>query len=126
MRGKQTVGVGILALALVSGIGWAAQATTDETGSRRTAAAGAPARAAAVDGYQIVQLSNANVPNFQRRTLYCPSGKKVVGGGAEAQGNGAVLVGSFPTPSGNGWIALGRQDGSSSVGISVYAICAST
>ncbi|MEU1518492.1 hypothetical protein ABZ490_41195 [Streptomyces sp. NPDC005811] len=119
MRGKQAIGAGVLALALVSGAGWAAQATSSEP-----AAAKAPARAATVDGYQIVQLPNANVPNFQRRTVYCPAGKRVIGGGGEAQGNGAILVGSFPTPDGTGWIALGRQDGYSSVGISVYAICA--
>ncbi|MEU0076081.1 hypothetical protein ABZ027_42160 [Streptomyces sp. NPDC006332] len=124
MRGKQAIGAGVLALALVSGVGWAAQATAGETADSQAVAAEAPVRAAGVDGYQIVQLPNANVPNFQRRTLYCPSGKRVIGGGAEAQGNGAVLVGSFPTPDGTGWIALGRQDGYSSVGISVYAICA--
>ncbi|MET7608453.1 hypothetical protein [Streptomyces avermitilis] len=124
MRGKQAIGAGVLALALVSGAGWAAQATTSETAASQAAAAEAPVRDAAVDGYQIVQLPNANVPNFQRRTLYCPAGKKVIGGGAEAQGNGAVLVGSFPTSDGTGWIALGRQDGYSTVGISVYAICA--
>jgi len=124
MRGKQAIGAGILALALVSGAGWAAQATTSETAAGQAAAAKAPVRAAVVDGYQIVQLPNANVPNFQRRTVYCPAGKKVIGGGAEAQGNGAVLVGSFPTPDGTGWIGLGRQDGASTVGISVYAICA--
>ncbi|QFG20411.1 hypothetical protein [Actinomadura sp. WMMB 499] len=76
-------------------------------------------------GYQIVKLPNANVPNFQRRTVYCPSGKQVIGGGAEAQGNDAILVGSFPTDDGRGWIGLGRQKAYSSVGISVYAICAS-
>ncbi|MFF2996921.1 hypothetical protein ACFVTC_20510 [Streptomyces sp. NPDC057950] len=124
MRGKQAIGAGVLALALVSGLGWAAQATTSESATGQEVAAQAPARAAVVDGYQIVQLPNAGVPNFQRRTLYCPAGKKVIGGGAEAQGNGAVLVGSFPTPDGTGWIALGRQDGYSTVGISVYAICA--
>lgn len=120
MRGKRTIGAGIAALALVAGAGWAAQAPT--TTGQAAAANAAPA--AAVDGYQIVQLPNANVPNFQRRTVYCPAGKRVIGGGAEAQGNGAVLVGSFPVPDGSGWIALGRQDGYSSVGISVYAICA--
>ncbi|MFE7840820.1 hypothetical protein ACFU53_33635 [Streptomyces sp. NPDC057474] len=126
MRGKQAIGAGVLALALAlaSGAGWAAQATSSGTAASQAAAAKAPVRAAAVDGYQIVQLPNANVPNFQRRTLYCPAGKKVIGGGAEARGNGAVLVGSFPTPDGTGWIALGRQDGYSTVGISVYAICA--
>ncbi|RBQ15039.1 hypothetical protein DP939_37180 [Spongiactinospora rosea] len=82
------------------------------------------APAALPAGYQIVTLPNANVPNFQRRTLYCPGTKKVLGGGAEAQGNGAILVGSFPTPDGRGWIGLGRQIGYNDVGISVYAICA--
>ncbi|WNZ13281.1 hypothetical protein [Streptomyces sp. 11x1] len=124
MRGKQTIGAGILALALVSAAGWAAQAATSETAAGQAAAAKTPARAAAVDGHQIVQLPNANVPNFQRRTLNCPAGKKVVGGGAEARGNGAVLIGSFPTNDGRGWIAVGRQNGSSTVGITVYAICA--
>jgi hypothetical protein len=124
MRGKRAIGTGVLALALVSGAGWTAQAATAQTATGHAAAAKAPARAAAVDGYQIVQLPNANVPNFQRRTVFCPAGKRVIGGGGEAQGNGAVLVGSFPTPDGTGWIALGRQDGSASVGISVYAICA--
>ncbi|MFF0767661.1 hypothetical protein ACFYUK_02105 [Nonomuraea wenchangensis] len=75
-------------------------------------------------GFQLVTLPNANVPNFQRRTLYCPAGKKVVGGGAEARGNGAILVGSFPTDDRRGWIGIGRQIGYNDVGISVFAICA--
>jgi hypothetical protein len=84
----------------------------------------ARSRIANSDGYQIVVLPNANVGNFTRRTVYCPGGKHVVGGGGEAQGNGAILVGSFPTSDGRGWIALGRQNNYSTVGISVYAICA--
>jgi hypothetical protein len=75
-------------------------------------------------GWQLVTLPNANVPNFQRRTLYCPGSKHVLGGGGEARGNGAILVGSFPTDNGMGWIALGRQIGYNDVGISVFAICA--
>ncbi|WP_440098552.1 hypothetical protein [Streptosporangium sp. H16] len=90
------------------------------------ATASVPAAPAAADftGYQLVKLPNANVPNFQRRVVRCPAGKKAVGGGAEAQGNQAVLVGSFPTDDGSGWIGLGRQPGYNDVGISVYAICA--
>ncbi|WP_329084892.1 MULTISPECIES: hypothetical protein [unclassified Streptosporangium] len=86
----------------------------------------APAVPASADftGYQLVKLPNANVPNFQRRVVRCPGGKKAVGGGAEAQGNEAVLVGSFPTDDGSGWIGLGRQPGHNDVGISVYVICA--
>ncbi len=64
------------------------------------------------------------MPNFQRRTVLCPAGKRVIGGGAEAQGPNAVLVGSFPTDGANGWIGLGRQIGTSTVGISVFAVCA--
>jgi hypothetical protein len=83
-----------------------------------------PAAKAKTDGYQVVALPNANVGNFTRRTVYCPPGKHVIGGGGEAQGNDAILVGSFPTQDGRGWIALGRQNRYDSVGISVYAICA--
>ncbi|MEU8251588.1 hypothetical protein [Nonomuraea sp. NPDC048916] len=75
-------------------------------------------------GYQLVTLPNANVPNFQRRTLYCPGSKRVLGGGAEARGNDAILVGSFPTDDGRGWIGIGRQSAYRDVGISVFAICA--
>ncbi|MFD1537303.1 hypothetical protein [Nonomuraea guangzhouensis] len=101
---------------------------TAVTAANATSAPAEAAPAAAVHalppGYQLVTLPNANVPNFQRRTLYCPGAKKVLGGGAEARGNGAILVGSFPTDDGRGWIALGRQIGYNDVGISVFAICA--
>ncbi|AWS46205.1 hypothetical protein [Streptosporangium sp. 'caverna'] len=84
----------------------------------------APSSAADFTGYFLARLPNANVPNFARRTLWCPAGKRVVGGGAEARGNGAILVGSFPTDDGTGWIGIGRQAGYNEVGISVFAICA--
>jgi hypothetical protein len=113
MRKICTLGAGVLALSAVMGTSVAAHA--DDAGRARKR----------IDGYQVVTLPNANVPNFTRRTVYCPSGKRVIGGGGEAQGNDATLVGSFPTSDGNGWIALGRQARYSTVGISVYAICAS-
>lgn len=122
MRGLKVLGAGALTVALVSGAGWAAQASDSQTAPT----GGQVSRAAAVPGYQVVKLPNANVPNFQRRTVYCPAGKVALGGGAEAQGNDAILVGSFPTDDGRGWIGLGRQNGYSSVGISVYVICANT
>ncbi len=109
MRKMYALGTGTLAVAAVLGTGIAAHAA-------RPAAAN-------TDGYQIVQLPNSNVGNFTRRTVMCPAGKRAIGGGGEAQGNEAVLVGSFPTSDGRGWIALGRQPGYTSVGISVYAIC---
>jgi len=98
----------------------AAPTPATATVTSATTAAGATA---VPPGYQLVTLPNANVPNFQRRTLYCPGSKRVVGGGAEARGNGAILVGSFPTDDGRGWIGIGRQIGYNDVGISVFAIC---
>ncbi|GGP16604.1 hypothetical protein LDL08_26830 [Nonomuraea glycinis] len=98
----------------------AAATPATATVTSATTAAGATA---VPPGYQLVTLSNANVPNFQRRTLYCPGSKRVLGGGAEARGNGAILVGSFPTDDGRGWIGIGRQIGYNDVGISVFAIC---
>ncbi|MFC5818498.1 hypothetical protein [Nonomuraea harbinensis] len=97
--------------------------TTAAAASTTNVPAAAARQAALPSGYQLVTLPNANVPNFQRRTLYCPGGKKVLGGGAEARGNRAILVGSFPTDDGRGWIGIGRQDGYNDVGISVFAIC---
>jgi hypothetical protein len=113
MRKMCTLGTGVLALTAVMGTGLAAHADNVRPAAKRN-----------IDGYQIVTLPNANVGNFTRRTVYCPSGKHVIGGGGEAQGNDAILVGSFPTQDGRGWIALGRQNRYASVGISVYAICA--
>ncbi|GAA1751506.1 hypothetical protein AB0K40_06795 [Nonomuraea bangladeshensis] len=98
--------------------------TTVAVASTSTASATATRASALPAGYQLVTLPNANVPNFQRRTLYCPGSKRVLGGGAEARGNGAILVGSFPTDDGRGWIGIGRQIGYNDVGISVFAICA--
>ncbi|MEN3582854.1 MULTISPECIES: hypothetical protein [unclassified Streptomyces] len=120
MRGKKALGAGALALALVSGVGWAQAADTKTPAEPKAASVAG----AAINGYQLIRLPNANVPNFQRRTVYCPAGKVVIGGGAEAQGSDAILVGSFPTDDGRGWIGLGRQNMYGSVGISVYAICA--
>ncbi|GAA1226814.1 hypothetical protein [Streptomyces rhizosphaericus] len=92
--------------------------------SETAASHGAPRSDEGVPGYEVVTLPNENVPNFQRRTVYCPKGKKVIGGGAEARGNTAILVGSFPTDDARGWIGLGRQTSADNVGISVFAICA--
>ncbi|MFA1546969.1 hypothetical protein [Actinomadura chokoriensis] len=122
MPSKKTAAV---ALAMATTASCFALAGAASAQSAQTPAKPGAARAAALPpGYQIVALPNANVPNFQRRTLYCPGSKHVLGGGGEAQGNGAILVGSFPTTDGRGWIALGRQIGYNDVGISVYAICA--
>ncbi|MGW4801624.1 hypothetical protein ACWEPC_55325 [Nonomuraea sp. NPDC004297] len=113
----------LLALPLAA-VAAGACVTAVAVASTTSASATTAVQSALPPGYQIVTLPNANVPNFQRRTLYCPGSKRVLGGGAEARGNRAILVGSFPTDDGRGWIGIGRQDGYNDVGISVFAICA--
>ncbi|MEU4686071.1 hypothetical protein [Streptomyces xinghaiensis] len=133
MRKKRMFSAGALALGLLAGGGWVAgQAGAEDRAAAAEERAGAADRAGAenphwyrgVRGWEIVELPNENVPNFQRRVAECPRGKRVLGGGAEARGADAILVGSFPTEDGRGWIGLGRQNDYSTVGISVYAICA--
>ena len=121
MRKMYALGTGAMAIAAVVATGFAAHA--DKHGTAPEPAVHGKTAALPV-GYQIVTLPNANVPNFQRRTVFCPGGKHVLGGGGEARGNGAILVGSFPTDDGRGWIVLGRQIGYNDVGISAFAICA--
>jgi hypothetical protein len=123
MRVKRIIGITLAGLGISACLATAAAAAGAEP-ARGPLHAPAHRAAALPAGWQLVTLPNANVPNFQRRTLYCPGSKHVLGGGGEARGNGAILVGSFPTDDGRGWIVLGRQIGYNDVGISVYAICA--
>ena len=116
MRGRLVIAGTALAMALTTGTSWAGTEGAGTTGPHHGHKG--------IPGYEMVTLPNENVPNFQRRTVYCPEGKKVIGGGAEARGNDAILVGSFPTDDGTGWIGLGRQTSTDNVGISVFAICA--
>ncbi|MEV6978143.1 hypothetical protein [Kitasatospora sp. NPDC093806] len=122
LRSTHALGAGLLTVALAAGAGWAVQANANDVTSDNPPARDAAVRA--IDGYQLIKLPNANVPNFQRRTVSCPAGKRAIGGGAEAQGTASVLNGSFPTDDGTGWVGIGHQPGYSSVGISVYVICA--
>lgn len=122
-RRKRVLGAGALAAVLLAGGGFAAQAQAGDTAAPGQKAA---KRSSLVLGYEVVRLPNKNVGRFQRRVAECPKGMHVIGGGAEARGNQAILVGSFPTDDNTGWIGLGRQPGAGSVGISVFAICSYT
>lgn len=119
MRMNRLLSAGALALALVAGTGCSAQADSATAPVQKSKGGHSK-----IHGYEVVRLANKDVPNFQRRTVWCPKGKKVLGGGAEARGNEAILVGSFPTDNNRGWIGLGRQTNGPRVGISVFAICA--
>jgi hypothetical protein len=121
MRSKLVLGACAMAMTLAGGVGWAVQANADDAGTTQKSE---PAATRAIEGYEIVKLPNANVPNFRRQVVYCPEGKRAIGGGAEAQGENSVLNGSFPTDDGRGWFGIGHQPGADGVGISVYAVCA--
>ncbi|HEU5160052.1 MAG TPA: hypothetical protein VFU43_23850 [Streptosporangiaceae bacterium] len=124
MHVRKAIGLALAGLGVGAGLATVAAAGAGALPDDAPAQAAARRAAALPPGWQLVILPNANVPNFQRRTLYCPGSKHVLGGGGEARGDGAILVGSFPTDDGRGWIVIGRQIGFSDVGISVYAICA--
>ncbi|MEU3320712.1 hypothetical protein [Streptomyces sp. NPDC006785] len=83
---------------------------------------------AALPGYQIVDVPSANISNGDSREIACPSGKVVVGGGAEARGPSATLRFSVPIPAQKvpyySWTASGRSLAENTVGLSVNAICA--
>jgi hypothetical protein len=78
---------------------------------------------AQVSGYQIVSKVNANTKDFTRLTVACPSGKSLLGGGAEALGGASILNGGFPV-NGTTWAAIGHQPGVGNLGLSSYGICA--
>lgn len=82
-----------------------------------------PQGAPGLSGVVIVENDQGSFPEFQRLNVACPAGKKIIAGGAEALGNNAILVGSFPD--GNGWSGIARQPGVGSVGLHVFAVCAS-
>jgi phosphohistidine phosphatase SixA len=76
-----------------------------------------------VAGYQQVSVVNQNTKDFTRLTVACPSGKKLIGGGAEALGGASILNGGFPVDA-TTWAAVGHQPGVGNLGLSAYGICA--
>ncbi len=77
-----------------------------------------------ISGYGVVENDQSSYPNFTRLLVNCPPGTKAIGGGAEALGVNSILNGSFPAPGGVGWIAVGHQTGYTTVGLHVFAVCA--
>jgi hypothetical protein len=120
MRNRWTAGVATLALVVLVGSGFAAVdagAAKAEDGDPRYDARG-------FSNWQIVRLESDRVNNFVQRTVYCPDGKKVLGGGANASGVNPILLGSFPNSDGTGWSGVGRSSTASDVNIAVWAVCA--
>lgn len=92
--------------------------------------------AAGIQGYEIatntVEVSSTTTFFFGGRSVSCPDGTKVIGGGASAmQPNGAFTGGyevlqEFPGKDGASWVAIFDVSKSSGVTVelTVYAICA--
>jgi hypothetical protein len=97
-----------------------------------------PAGAAGAPGLSGVQIVTASTETGDAGvkfvTVTCPTGKKVIGGGAQAVGDGVVknfvsLRESNPTPAGNGWHAVAGNIGNLSTSpdtwsLTAIAICA--
>ena len=124
MRNSWTTKLATVALAALIGSGLAAM----HAGAAERGFPGDPYGKGKRDdgfrGWEIVTVPTATVPNFTQRTASCPPGKKVTGGGANATGVNPILLGSFPTSDGTGWIGVGRSSTAADIGISVYAVCA--
>ena len=82
---------------------------------------------AGISGYQLVTGGTENDSVlFHTKTVYCPTGKKPLGGGGfvnGVNGGGPWLVANAPTPDGNGWSVTGTRS-AGSVGAVAYVICA--
>jgi hypothetical protein len=80
-----------------------------------------------ISGYQLLAGGTENDSVlFHTRTVYCPTGKKPLGGGGwvnGVNGGGPWLVANGPTPDGNGWSVTSTRSAGSLAAV-VYVICA--
>ena len=88
-----------------------------------------PVGPAAVSGYEVVSAVATNNGSTMTQTATCPTGKKVLGGGANTTNNNLHIVGSAPSGTLNqtAWTATAdriAQVGGSQYTLTVYAICA--
>ena len=121
MRGRLVIAAGALAMALTPG-GACGGTRQRRPGVRLLRRRGVPSPKETPPGRRGCPDTSwspcpmRTSPNFQRRTVYCPHGKKAIGGGAEARGDTAILLGSFPTDDGTGWVGLGGQTDTNNAG----------
>ena len=88
-----------------------------------------PVGPAAVSGYEVVSAVSTNNGSTMTQTATCPTGKKVLGGGANTTNSNLHIVGSAPSGTLNqtAWTATAdriAQVGGSQYTLTVYAICA--
>jgi hypothetical protein len=75
-------------------------------------------------GYEIVKMGPDQVAakGFYYKVVYCPSGKRVVGGGVQSGSSMTRIIDSFPADP-TAWVIKGQNDGSVATTMLFYAIC---
>jgi hypothetical protein len=127
MRSTSLIGIGALTTAALLG--------TCFTATAHAAVGGGDGRSNVneLHGYRIVSEiftvpATPNAPVVER-TVFCPAGGKVTGGGvrvtdARTTGQDAAVQATFPTQNGDGWVgAATTGTGTGAVTMTVYAIC---
>ena len=98
-----------------------------DKGSKGPAGPTGAAGPVGISGYQIVTGGTENDSVlFHTNTVYCPTGKKPLGGGGGVNGvngGGPWLVSDGPTPDGNGWSVTSTRS-AGSLNVIVHVICA--
>ncbi|MFI6505064.1 hypothetical protein [Nonomuraea typhae] len=85
----------------------------------------AQAQRRGLSGVVTVTLGEASVGNYQARTAFCPTGKKLISGGVTTSQLGGVAVMSRPSDTGAGWVVSGRTgNGNGNIGVGAWAVCA--
>lgn len=82
-----------------------------------------PEGAPGVSGYERVQATSAVTDTMVSRSVDCPAGKKVVGGGYSVVSAAAYAAGSYPFDDDTWHVQVYKTSGASPWGLTVYAIC---
>ena len=80
-----------------------------------------------VSGYVLVSRLDSMGPQDVTfgRTIACPAGKQILGGGAQNGTPGVVFRETYPKPAGNAWTyAVSRETGGTTVAFTGWAVCA--
>ena len=97
-------------------------------GAQGTTGPAGPQGPPGISGYEIVTFTCTTTPgNACGSNVFCPPGKRVLGGGADITCFEGTFGFNAPTPSGDGWRAIGFAPAScpgTSFEVTVFAICA--
>jgi len=110
-----------------TGTSWAYTVSRDTAGPTVGFTGWAVCADSSLNGYALVARTDTLVPQAVTfgRTLSCPSGKQVLGGGVQNGNYGVVLQDTRPHPSGAAWTyTVSRKSGGATVAFTGRAICA--